>query len=84
MLPARRRAGGLDQTLWGRWFTAAGRNRAFCRADSATEISASTVFLLVEPIVHEARAAGQQAARQNTLLTSRGFIGIITRSVFAG
>jgi hypothetical protein len=63
---------------------AAGRNPAFCRADSATEISATAIFLLVERIVHETHAAGQQAARQNTLLTRRGFVGIITPSVFAG
>jgi len=61
-----------------------GRNRAFCRAASATEIGVSAVFLPVERIVHDTHAAGQQAARQNTLLTRRGFIGIITPSVFAG
>jgi len=61
-----------------------GRNRAFCRAGSATEIGVSAVFLLVERIVHDTHAAGRLATGQNTLLTCRGFVGIITPSVFAG
>jgi hypothetical protein len=70
--------------LMRRRFAAVGRNRALCRAGSAAEIGVSAVFLPVERIVHDAHAAGQQAAGQNTLLTRRGFIGIITPSVFAG